>query len=263
VGFYLDKLKLFTKYADGIALKRIGDITPQVIRQYLLWLDQRGHSVGGKHAAYRGLRTFLRWYADENDLPNSPISKVPAPRVPVVAREGVSPATVHALAKTGNVRDKAIFYALFDTGCRAGEFLSINVDDLNQATGEILLRETKSKTPRVVYLGKQSRRAVRRYLRHRQDNHPALWITVRSERLSYEGLRYVVIRRAKDMGIDPPALHDFRRGFAVAMLRNGIDLYRLAALMGHKGIHVLERYLKLTNQDVREAHRKHSPIDNL
>ena len=98
IGCYLDKMKLFSKYAESIALKRIGDITPQIIREYMLWLDMRGHTVGGKHAAYRGLRTFLLWYADENDLPNSPISKVPPPRVPVEAREGVSPKTVRELA---------------------------------------------------------------------------------------------------------------------------------------------------------------------
>lgn len=53
IGFYLDKLKLFSKYADGVALKQIGDISPQLIREYLLWLDGRGHTVGGIHAAGR------------------------------------------------------------------------------------------------------------------------------------------------------------------------------------------------------------------
>ena len=66
IGFYLDKMKLFSKYADSIALKQVGDITPQVIREYLLWLDLRGHTVRGKHAAIRGLRTFLLWYVSSS-----------------------------------------------------------------------------------------------------------------------------------------------------------------------------------------------------
>ena len=97
------------RYAEGIALKKVEDISPQVIREYLLWLAGRGHTIGGVHAAYRGLRTFLLWYADENDLPNSPISKVPAPRVPVQPHEGVSLEVVRKLAQTSNLRDKAIF----------------------------------------------------------------------------------------------------------------------------------------------------------
>jgi site-specific recombinase XerD len=45
------------------------------------------------------------------------------------------------------------------------------------------------------------------------------------------------------------SLHDFRRAFALAMLRNGADVYTLAKLMGHEGITVLLRYLKQTYQD--------------
>lgn len=109
IGFYLDKLKLFMRYADGIALKKVEDISPRVIREYLLWLDGRGHTIGGIHAAYRGLRTFLLWYADENDLPNSPISKVPAPRVPVQPREGVSLEVVRKLAPKATFEIRLIF----------------------------------------------------------------------------------------------------------------------------------------------------------
>jgi len=61
----------------------------------------------------------------------------------------------------------------------------------------------------------------------------------------------------------PPAIHDFRRGFALAMLRAGVDLYTLAKLMGHEGIEVLQRYVRLTEADAEAAHRRASPVDNL
>lgn len=47
------------------------------------------------------------------------------------------------------------------------------------------------------------------------------------------------------------------------MLRASVDLYTLAKLMGHEGIGVLERYLKLIDMDAAEAHRRASPVDNL
>jgi len=46
------------------------------------------------------------------------------------------------------------------------------------------------------------------------------------------------------------------------MLRNGTDIFTLAKLMGHEGITVLQRYLKQTNQDTEEAHRRAGPVDN-
>lgn len=186
-----------------------------------------------------------------------------APRLAVQPLEGVTLETVKTLAKGASDRDTAILYALLDTGARAREFLSIDLSDVNQATGEILIRSGKGRKPRFVYLGRQSRKALRRYLKHIQDTHPALWVTRDGDRLEYAGLRSLLTRRAKKAGIQPPALHDFRRGFALSMLRAGVDIYTLAKLMGHADITVLSRYLKLTDQDAARAHRQHSPIDNL
>jgi site-specific recombinase XerD len=57
-------------------------------------------------------------------------------------------------------------------------------------------------------------------------------------------------------------LHDFRRAFALAVLRNGTDVYALAKLMGHDGITVLQLYLKQTYQDTYAAHQRADPVDN-
>jgi len=46
------------------------------------------------------------------------------------------------------------------------------------------------------------------------------------------------------------------------MLRNGTDIFTLAKLMGHEGTSVLQRYLKQTNLDTEEAHRRAGPVDN-
>lgn len=76
--------------------------------------------------------------------------------------------------------------------------------------------------------------------------------------LNSEGLH----RRSKDAKVSEPSLHDFRRAFALTMLRNNTDVYTLAKLMGHEGITVLQRYLKQTYQDNEAAHRRAEPVDN-
>jgi integrase len=83
-----------------------------------------------------------------------------------------------------------------------------------------------------------------------------------SERLSYDGLRGILTRRGQEAGVEEPALHDFRRAFALSMLRNRTDIFTLAKLMGHEGIRVLQRYLKQTNLDTEDAHRRAGPVDN-
>jgi integrase/recombinase XerD len=278
VLFYARKLKQFADYCEAQAVKNISQITPGLLREFILWM-QRDHNEGGVHAAYRAVRAFLLWYTEETDELTA-IGKVMPPRVALEPLEGVSLETVLQLVKVSDSRDAAILLCLFDTGCRAREFLAVDLADVNQATGEILIRQSKSRKPRLVYLGRRSRKALRRYLAGRTDNNPAskaipphsggtmrdngaVWVTCDGDRLSYGGLRGVIYRRAKQAGIPVPALHDFRRGFALAMLRAGVDLYTLARLLGHEGIDVLKRYVKLTDTDTREAHRRASPVDNL
>jgi site-specific recombinase XerD len=271
--FYSQKLRLFLNYCQAHAIEQIGQITPLFIRQFLLYLEGSNHNPGGIHAAFRSLRAFLNWYEAEAEPEgwSNPIHKVKAPRVPIEPLEPVSFETVGKMVKIcergtfSGHRDAAILFCLLDTGARATEFLNIDLGDLNQASGTILIRKGKGSKPRQVYLGRLSRRVLRKYLKHRTDNSPALWVTdprFGSDRLSYDGLRGVIHRRSVDAKVEEPSLHDFRRAFALTMLRNKTDVYTLAKLMGHEGITVLQRYLKQTYKDTEAAHRRAGPVDN-
>jgi integrase/recombinase XerD len=271
--FYNHKLKLFLDYCRAHLVERIGQITPVFIRQYLLYLEESGHNPGGRHAAFRSLRAFLNWYECEAEPEgwSNPIHKIKAPKVPIEPLEPVSHETIASMVKTciretfTGDRDAAILLCLLDTGARASEFLSMDLEDLNQASGTILIRQGKGSKPRVVYLGRHSRHILRKYLKQRTDDCLALWVTdprFGSNRLGYDGLREIIHRRAVNAKVEKPSLHAFRRAFALAMLRNGTDVYTLAKLMGHEGITVLQRYLKQTYQDTEAAHRRAGPVDN-
>jgi len=51
----------------------------------LLWHEETGHNPGGLHAAFRVVRTFLRWYESEAEPDGwtNPIYKVKAPKLAV------------------------------------------------------------------------------------------------------------------------------------------------------------------------------------
>ena len=271
--FYKQKLKLFLDYCQAHAIERIDQITTPFIRQYLLYLRETGHNEGGTHAAFRSLHAFLNWYESEAEPKGwgNPIHKVKAPKVPTEPLEPVSQETIASMVRacdrgtfTG-YRDAAILLCLFDTGARATEFLSVDLNDLNQASGTILIRHGKGAKPRTVFLGRHSRRILRKYLNHRTDDSQALWVThprFNSDRLGYDGLRGIIHRRSIDAQVEEPTLHAFRRAFALAMLRKQTDPYILAKLMGHKGLTMLQRYLKQTYQDTETAHRRAGPVDN-
>src|SRR5690242_1850354 len=62
--FYRQQLGHFLAFCARQDITRLDQLTPDGVRDYLLWLAER-HNPGGQHAAYRVLKTFLRFYDSE------------------------------------------------------------------------------------------------------------------------------------------------------------------------------------------------------
>lgn len=245
------------------------NISAELLRDYLAGLESTGHNAGGRHAKYRAVRAFLNWWQREADPQGwrNPIERVRPPRLPVNIIEPVSEEAVQSLLDTCDdgfvgARDKAIILFLLDTGARARELLSIDLEDVDIVSGDVVIKKGKGGRTRTVFVGKNTRRVLRAYLRQREDDTPALWVTTKGGRLAFKSLQYMFYRRSKMAGIDPPSCHDFRRAYALSMLRAGVDVFSLQRLMGHRSLEVLRLYLAQTQDDLRAAHDKGSPVDN-
>ena len=271
--FYTQKLHPLHRYLQSQGILNVESITAPIVRRFLLEFSVT-HNPGGVHAVYRAVKAFLRWYELEAEPEGwkNPMPKVRAPKVPQEALEPISLEDLRAMLATckgkslGDRRDKALMLALVDTGLRASELTGLNVADVDMRTGAVMVRHGKGGKFRSVFLGSKARRALVSYLRMRAevDDKAALFVTVMGGRLTYSGLRDIVRRRASKAGISPaPTLHSFRRAFAIACLRNGVDVYSLQRLMGHADLSVLRRYLAQTQEDLRRAHEKAGPVDNM
>lgn len=269
IEFYRKKLDAFLKFCSDLAITNISQISADDIRQFLIALDEKGHKPAGVHCYYRSVKTFLRWYEQEAEPEGwrNPIKKVKAPIVPLEPLDPVSIETIRAMMGTckhghfTDTRDRAALLVLLDTGMRLAEFLSLNKEDINPITGAILVRSGKGRKPRNVYLGDKSRRFLRRYLKARKDTNPAIWLSVSGERLTENGLRMMLRRRANKAGVPVPSPHDFRRAFAIERWRAGVDILTLSKLMGHTSLQVLNRYLKQVGEDLAQSARQSSPVD--
>jgi site-specific recombinase XerD len=269
--FYRKKLKHFLAYCDTQLITRIGQLTPQGIREYMINLEDTGHNSGGIHASFRVMRTFLNWYENEAEPEGwkNPIRKVKAPKIELEQLEPCDITAVNAILDTCtgrdfvSLRDRAILYLLLDTGLRANEAVMLDVEDLDPIRGNILVRCGKGRKPRTVFIGKKTRKVIRAYLRERESDGPALWLTDTGERMAYEGLRQMVRRRSERAGVQQPTLHSFRRFFALAYLRNGGDIFTLQKLMGHSDLQILRRYLNQIDEDLERGHSQFGPVDNL
>jgi integrase/recombinase XerC/integrase/recombinase XerD len=270
IRFYSQKLNPFIEFCNSQLVDSILQVDANLLRTYMLLLDDQGHNKGGQHAYYRAIRAFLLWYELDQEPDNwkNPIHKIKAPKVPDEILEPIKIETIEALIKTCivesvfDLRDKALLLLLYDTGLRASEVTALNRSSIDQL-GTVYVQHGKGGKDRFVFLGKRSRSAIKNYLKTRTDENPALFLSRYDDRLGYDGLRAILTRRAKLAKVPEPSLHSFRRAFALEMLRAGTDVHTLSKLMGHSSIAVLAKYLKLDKTDVQEAHRKNGPVDHL
>jgi site-specific recombinase XerD len=266
----LAKWQVFCVLSDVAATEQV---TPKLLRLFLVHLETKGHNEGGISHIYRSVKTFLRWYEDEYEPPTwkSPTRKVKvkapssAPLDPLSIDDFNAMLAACERKTLAGERDRAVLYMFLDSGMRHQELTDLLVGDVNLANGEVTIRKGKGGKARTVFIGATTRRALLHYLRYRGPLPPSapLWIGKGNRRLNKDGIRQIVRRRAADAGIPEPGLHAFRRAFAVNSLRNGMSIVTLQRLLGHSTLAIINRYLKLVTDDLRVAHAEFGVVDNL
>lgn len=261
IKYYRDNLKIFTDFLDSQSIKFISQITSSSIREFLLLLETRGHNPGGIHSFYRCVKTFLRWYWEEEEpgYPN-PVSKVKAPKVPIEPIEGISLEQFKVLLSVCGVgfvaeRDRAILKVLLDTGMRANEMCNLRMDDLNLIENSLFILKGKGRKPRYTFFGRATKKQLKKYLKLRNTNCEYLFVTRTGDKLLYPSLRQVIRRLSDKAGFKGIGLHDFRRTFCLESLNRGIPEITIARLMGHTTTVLIGRYAKQTTVDLMNQYR--------
>jgi site-specific recombinase XerD len=230
-------------------------------------MEARGMSDYTVHAAARSIRVFLRFCVREEYIASSPMTKVAMPRIDKRILPALAPDEVHRLLNVcTSERDQAIVVFLLDTGCRVSELVNLDIADVDMKSGEVTIRRGKGRKDRVVFLGLTARRMLAAYFNERGSPDPdqPVWVSqTRSERLTLSGAQQLLRRLGQAAGVEHCSPHSFRRTFAIWSLRNGMDLFRLARLLGHTDISVLRQYLDLLRDDLAAAHAQFVTVDRM
>lgn len=81
---------------------------------------------------------------------------------------------------------------------------------------------------------------------------------------SSTGINVIVKKVCKNSGIERNlSPHSFRRGYATAMIDNGVDLAFLKRCMGHSDIQTTLRYIKLSEKSVSDVMKNNCPLNNI
>lgn len=112
---------------------------------------------------------------------------------------------------------------------------------------------------RIVYLNGRTCLYMREYLQKRTDNNPALFVGLRypHQRLSKEGIEYVIREAGRRAGVEKSHPHRFRRTALTNALNRGMPLQEAMILAGHAKPETTMMYCTVDQESVQYHHKKY------
>lgn len=266
---YRNALRFFVDFFAERQLKDMADLTPALLREYSLHCSST-LKAGGAHARMRPVKTFLKWSYAEELLPRDLTKRLPMPKLPREPQAAVRKSEFMQLLEAARrhsrkpLRDIAILTLLIDTGLRATEAMRLELSDI-KSNGVIEVRYGKGGKSRLVPVERPTLRAIRAYVATERPNSAdtAVIFLAEGEPMSRKSLDKLLERLCQAAGVKRFSAHTFRRGFAVQFLQNGGDVFTLQRIFGHTSLEMTNRYAQLLTDDIKNIHRRASPLRQL
>jgi len=220
------------------------------VEAFLVDLGKRGRSEATVALRYRSLRVFFNYLVSDDEIAESPMRKMAAPKVTTVPVDTLSDDQARAIlaacvgADFDAKRDRALFRLFVDSGARLSELANARIADVDFAN-DVIHVTGKGGDGRAIPFGIKARDELRRYLRARGKHRAAalewLWLGKRG-RLEPRGVVQAMKRRAQAAGVKDFHVHRTRHTFAHQFLAGGGSETSLMRLAGWKSPTMLRRY---------------------
>lgn len=217
-------------------------------------------SAASARVRYGGLRAFWRWLLDEGEVKADIFTKMRPPKVgekpvPVLTEDEISRLFKACAGNTFEERrDLAILRVAATTGVRREELAGLKWSENPEESdvdldNNVAVVHGKGNRDRYIPLDPRTVKAIDRYVRvrarHTHNDEPWMWLGPKG-RLTADGIRQMVDRRAKQAGLGHVHMHMFRHAFAHHWLASGGQESDLQRLAGWKSPEMLRRYAAST-----------------
>lgn len=267
-----------SRFLDWSGIKTSEGINLDVVRKYRIYLnrfqDEKGKELKKITQNYHiiALRSFIK-YLSKRDISVLSAEKIEVGKNPTAMVEFLDPSELERLLNSASsedaksLRDRAILELLFSAGLRVSELTSINRDQVNLKNQEFSVRGKGGKV-RIVFISDTAKEALGKYLSKRIDIDPALFVRLPKKgvketdkkgnlRITQRSIQRIVKYYATKAGIVKDVHpHTLRHSFATDLLANGADIRSVQAMLGHSSITTTQIYTHVTNQGLKDIHKK-------
>ena len=154
------------------------------------------------------------------------------------------------------LRDAAIVKLILYAGLRVGEIIQLRLSDviLDERKGTVIVREGKGTKRREIPLNVRARKAILDYLHIRPEvESESLFLGQRNEGIKSKTVQRSVTRFSNPIGLKDVTPHTLRHTFAKSLIDSGVNLDKVATLLGHSNLNTTRIYTTPGAQDLLEA----------
>lgn len=238
----------------------IRGLTTSDLRTYLArYQQERKSSKVTIDNMRRIFSSFFGWLEDEDYILKSPVRRIHKIKTDKTIKETFSDEGLELLRDACHeIRDLAMIDLLASTGMRVGELVRLNREDINFYERECLVFG-KGNSERIVYFDARTKIHLINYLDSRQDDNPALFVSLVSpyDRLLIGGVETRLRQLGEKADLNKVHPHKFRRTLATRAIDKGMPIEQVQHLLGHVKIDTTMHYAMVNQANVKSSHRKY------
>lgn len=248
-------------------------------RRFLVAFTSSGAAATTVRRKLAAGRAFFRFLQREGEAIDNPFSLLHGPRKARTLPKTLSPDDVARLldrpvrdleeqtvGEYAACRDRALFEALYSTGCRIGEMLPVTWGEIDFSRGTLVVTGKGSKD-RLVILGRPALDALselRRVAAARPDASAGdgdLVFTTdalrpMSRRFAERRMKRYLAEAGLPTDLSP---HKLRHSFATHLLDAGADLRSVQEMLGHASLSTTQVYTHVSIERLRDVYAKAHP----
>ena len=254
--------------------RSVEEVNYNLIREYLLYIQQFNYSKTTTARKIASLRTFYRFLYREKVIEANPALGIHAPKKGKPLPEFLTEQEIEKIFNgikidtPAGYRNRAILELLYATGMRISELSNLNFENLNLEENEIKVFGKGSKE-RIVLVSTRAKQFLESYIKNarylifnqaKNEAQSPVFINKTGYRLQPQTVRQVIKDVVEKIELPKHVTpHVFRHSFATKLLENGADLRVVQELLGHSSISNTQIYTHVSMERLKHSYDASHP----
>ncbi len=186
-------------------------------------------------------------------LKDNPVSRVPKEKENNERDRWLTEDEERRLLKNSFQWLKEIIVFALNTGLRQDELLSLEWSRVNLSRKTILIQKTKNGKPKTLPLNKIALGVLEQRSKVKSIKNDFVFFNRNGKKINPNNLRtcfYIALKKSR---IEDFRFHDLRHTFATRLTQRGVDIYKIAKLLGHRDIKMTQRYSHHCPESLRDG----------